>query len=194
MTRKRKLTVYLAGGMEHEEDLGSDWREWITPILEKLGLEVLNPCEFEQEQLKGLHTNRLPEKLKIEPGSNPPKELMIDKDHIKPTHWHHLKYAEWDSPEFNRGGKYMDRVVTYDCNLVKNHVDFMIVNWTKGTAKGAGTHSEATIAHDKGIPIWTVVKRGVDIPFWTVGCGYKKGKLFRDFKKLVGFLEDEFGD
>lgn len=35
--------VYLVGAMDRVPDRGSNWREQITPLLEKLGLFVLNP-------------------------------------------------------------------------------------------------------------------------------------------------------
>jgi len=51
----KSITCYLVGGMEHVAKLGGEWRDMLTPNLQELGFSVLNPCEFEPEQLKGLH-------------------------------------------------------------------------------------------------------------------------------------------
>ena len=40
-----KARVYLGGAIEKSPDQGKTWRENITPFLEKIGLEVFNPCD-----------------------------------------------------------------------------------------------------------------------------------------------------
>ena len=44
MNRLRGSCIYLAGPMDEVPDLGADWREWITPELQKMGIGVYNPC------------------------------------------------------------------------------------------------------------------------------------------------------
>ncbi len=44
MNRLRGSCIYLAGPMDEVPDLGSDWREWITPKLQEMGIGVYNPC------------------------------------------------------------------------------------------------------------------------------------------------------
>ena len=83
----KKPVIYLVSGMEKEKNLGAGWREDITPKLEELGFEVLNPVLFEKDQLKGLHLNRLPESFKGRNG-----------DIVRPTFWHQLKLAPFGSP------------------------------------------------------------------------------------------------
>jgi len=156
---KKAVTTYLVGGMEHANDLGAGWRDKLTPSLLELGLSVLNPCEFEPEQLKGLHVNRLPDKIITDAGKI-----------IHPEHWHHLKYAPRGSAEQNRFIKYMQQIIDYDLNVVENEADFLICNWTKGAAKGAGTHSEITLARKLRKPIYLVLEKGVELPGWTLGC------------------------
>jgi nucleoside 2-deoxyribosyltransferase len=54
---KKKKLVYLAGAIELSTDKGIGWREKITPVLQNLGYDIINPC---QEQ----NTNDFSEDLK----------------------------------------------------------------------------------------------------------------------------------
>lgn len=170
-------TVYLVGGMEKEKGLGSLWRDRVTPTLNEMGFKVLNPCQFEPEQLKNRQTNRLPKKMKTYDGKT-----------IKPTHWHQLKLAPINSKHYKRFRSYMSPIVHYDLDVVKNRCDFLICNWTKGAAAGAGTHAEITVAHWLGKKVFMVVEEGVQVPGWIQGC-VSEGAMFSSFDELFSFLE-----
>jgi hypothetical protein len=43
--RLNNSTAYLVGAMDYANDHGAGWRKELTPWLENLGVEVLNPCE-----------------------------------------------------------------------------------------------------------------------------------------------------
>jgi hypothetical protein len=43
--RLRGMRVYLAGGIDRESDGGHEWRDRLTPQLEKLGMVVMNPLK-----------------------------------------------------------------------------------------------------------------------------------------------------
>lgn len=45
MGRLDKHLVYLSSGMDRVPDGGVAWRNWITPILQKRGIGVFNPCD-----------------------------------------------------------------------------------------------------------------------------------------------------
>lgn len=168
-------TAYLCGGMEAEKNLGADWREQVSPKLEAMGYEVLNPCLFEPDQLKGLHTNRLP------------KTMATASGHVvKPQHWHELKHAAIGSDEYKRFTKYMRRIIRYDLNVVRHDTDVVICNWTRGTAKGAGTHSELTVAFESGLDVYAVVGTGIDMPAWSRACCTK---IFTTFEDLLVELD-----
>ncbi len=175
MSKSKLPTAYLAGGMEAEKALGAGWREVITPKLDAMGYEVLNPCLFESQQLKGLHTNRLPDTITTASGNV-----------VSPKHWHELKHATRDSDEYKRFKRYMQRIVRYDLNIVRNETDVVICNWTKGTAKGAGTHSELTVAFESGLPVLAVVQTGVDMPAWSQACCTS---IFTTFEDLLVELD-----
>lgn len=167
---RKKPTIYLASGMEHAPVFGAGWREQVTPHLERLGFEVLNPCLFEPDQLKGLHTSRLPEGY---------------------DHWHDLKKAPLGSAAYKRFVNYMRRIIRYDVNVVKNDTDILLCYWTKGTSRGAGTHTECSYAFMHGVPVYLVVAPDVErdeVPGWVQGCAER---VFLNFDSCINYLERE---
>lgn len=171
MTRK-KLKIYLAGSIEGATDLGKGWRKTLTPFLESLGFEVLDPCLFEPHQLKGLRPGRLPEGY---------------------HHWHQLKSAE-DRNLVERFYRYMIRIINYDASVVENEADSLVVYWDLPAARGAGTHSEIMLAQRKHKAIYLV--QGMefkDIPGWVLGCVRDTGgEVFQTFEELKEYFKKEF--
>lgn len=170
-----RLTVYLAGGMEAANSLGEYWRQSITPFLKSLNFKVLNPCEFEPEQLKGMHLNRLPDYY-----------TDLYGNQIKPTHWHQLKNAT-ERVYYNRFLKYMRLIIKYDVNVVRNRTNIVVVLWDEAASKGAGTHAELTEAFLCNIPVYCVAK--TDVPAWAKACCTE---IFLNFDALKEFLLLEF--
>ncbi len=176
MSKRKKLTAYLAGAMEAAANLGAGWRIEITPFLEGLGLEVLNPCEFEPHQLSGLRPNRLPDFYTD----------GLTGEKRKPNHWHEMKNAV-EPNLYSRFVKYMQRIIRYDINLVKEGTDILIVFWDENAGKGAGTHAEMTVAHLNNIPVYCVAD--CDIPAWLKAtCS----EIFLDFDALKAQLTEDF--
>ena len=176
-SKSSKPVIYLIGGMEQEAKLGAGWREFVTPKLEELGFEVLNPVLFERDQLKGLHINRLPKTLLTRSGKT-----------IEPTFWHQLKLAPFNSSEFRRFTRYMRRIIAFDMDVVKNQADMMLVNWTTGAGRGAGSHAEINTAYENRKPVYAVVAKGVDYPAWLMGC---TDMIFENFDECLTFLANE---
>lgn len=171
-----QLTVYLAGAMEAADNLGSGWRNKLTPFLRNdLRLKVLNPCEFEPEQLVGLQPNRLPEYF-----------TDLFGQQIKPKHWHELKNAS-EPHLYKRFLKYMRRIIHYDIKIVETQTDYVICYWNEQTGRGAGTHSELTSAFLKNIPVFCVAT--CTMPAWAKACCTE---IFLDFNNLKKFLREEF--
>ncbi len=164
---QKKPQVYLAGRMNRKDPYDSQWRTDLTPFLENLGFEVLDPYHFEPMQLKGLHRHRLPDGI---------------------SHWHELRHSK-DPSHQNRFLKYMRRIIKYDLNLVKNIADFIIVYWDEGCRDGAGTQSEITVAWDIGKLVYCVA--AAKLPAWARGCCEE---VFTSFDELKAFLKEEFGD
>jgi len=161
-----RSAVYLAGRMNHEKNRGHEWREKITPFLNGLGFEVLNPYEFETKQLNGLRPGNLPKGIK---------------------HWVELRHSN-DPNHVARFVRYMRRIIRYDLNLIKNNTDYIIVLWDEGCKTGAGTHSELTFALELGIPVYCVERAA--LPYWARACCEA---VFPSFNELKLFLEEEFG-
>lgn len=172
---KKKLSCYLAGAIQHADDLGSGWRKEITPFLEKLGLAVLNPIELEADKLKGLHVNRLPDFY---------TDLHGNK--IKPLHWHELSQAS-EQHLYKRFLKYMRRIIHFDIDIVEKETNYIICLWDQKTAKGAGTHAELTTAFRHNKPIYCVAK--TKMPAWAKACCTE---IFLSFTELKDFLKEEF--
>jgi hypothetical protein len=157
--------------------MGVGWRAELTPFLDELGFEVLDPSVFEAKQLKGLRPGRLPDYC-----------TNLEGKRIRVKHWHDLKNAS-EQHLYARFQKYMGRVIKYDIRIVRNESDNVIVFWDDATARGAGTHAEITEAFLKGIPVYCVAK--ADMPAWAKGCC---SAIFLNFDALKDFLKDEFGD
>ena len=175
--KKRKLKAYLIGAMEAAENLGAGWREDITPFLESLGFDVLNPCEFEPEQLKDLRPNRLPKFY---------TDLSGKK--VKPKHWHDLKNAS-EPHLYDRFVRYMRRIIRYDINIVRKEMDIGIVFWDKAAGLGAGSHAEMTEAFMLDKPVYCIAKS--DVPAWLKACCTDIVLSFDDLKTR---LTEDFGE
>lgn len=173
---RKKITIYLAGAMESAKDLGMQWRNKTTKELEIYDVEVLNPCLFEPEQLKGLHVKRLPEYFTHKKTG----------EKVKLEHWHQLKMAA-EPHLFKRFMKYMRRIIRYDINLL-SETSYVICYWDEHTGKGAGTHAELTYAFMQHIPVYCVAP--IVMPGWAVGCCTE---IFDNFEELYKFLEEELG-
>jgi len=72
MNRLKGMRSYLAGAMDRVPDGGTGWRDKITPLLEKTGVVVLNPCDKPASVGKEDSNSR----LRID-------ELKIDGDYEK---------------------------------------------------------------------------------------------------------------
>jgi len=133
--------------MESAVNLGAGWRDEITPFIEEeLGHKVLDPCKLEDEKLKGLHYNRLPDGY---------------------SHWHQMKNSK-NPVHVARFNRYMRVIIDFDFKVIEEDAGYLILLWDKDAAKGAGTQSEATHAfRNIGLPIFCVNKYFVKKPwFW----------------------------
>ena len=83
----------------------------------------------------------------------------------------------------------MRRIIRFDINIVENEADFIIVHWSEGTAKGAGTHAELTSAMLHGKPVFCVTD--CEMPAWAMACC---SEIFDTWSELYAFLGEEFGE
>lgn len=179
----KKIRIYLVGGMERDTSGGAEWRAKWSEELEKRGYEVLNPCFFEPEQLKGLHPKRLPASFEAFDGSV-----------VEPVHWHQLKLAKRGSAALRRFKKYMRRIRNYDIKrIVEQEADCILCYWTEATGKGGGSHCECDKAFEINKPVYIIRSRDknnkwVDIPAWIVGAS---SEIFESFEEFLQYLDDE---
>ena len=174
---KAKPSVYLAGGIEHAKEFGEDWRDAITPFLDDLGFDVLDPTKLEPLQLKGLRPTCLPATIILEDGTEVP---------IK--HWHELLDSA-DPKQYKRGMRYMGRIIRFDMHVVREEADYIIVFWDQAAANGAGTHAEITEAFLCNKPVYMVESQTP--PKWLRGCCSER---FETWAELYAFLGEEFGE
>lgn len=181
-----KKRIYLVGSMEAAKDFGSGWRNAITPFLEKeLGFEVLDPCHFEPQQLRGCHLNDLPEYV-----------TTITGERLRVTKWHDMLQADTRTDDgkrhYNRALRYMQRIIDFDCNVVNKHADVILCLWDENLMKGAGSQSELTLAYLRGLPVYVVAT--CRMAAWSKGCATctelnwdaMKDRLRKDFGKPEG--------
>lgn len=167
----RRLRAYLAGRMDFSNPYHRQWRTDITPFLKKLDFVPLNPYLLEPNQLKGLRPGRMPT------GSNY-------------THW--TEFGDSNDPILEeRFRRYIRRIIDFDIDLVEKEADFLIVYWDEHCQKGAGTHSEMTVAYRNKKEIYCVCDPKVEMPVWARGCCTL---IFDSFDNLRKFLIEEFGD
>jgi nucleoside 2-deoxyribosyltransferase len=58
MGRLNQAKIYLAGNIDHVEDLGIGWRDILTPFLkQELGMIVLNPCKKPRNLISNSNDN-----------------------------------------------------------------------------------------------------------------------------------------
>lgn len=163
---KAKPKVYLAGRMSNDP-ADREWRDNLTPFLENLGFEIMNPYILEPLQLKGLRPKQLPEGIK---------------------HWYDLRFST-DKGLYARFKRYMRAIIKYDIKLVMNKADMIIVRWSANCKTGAGTHAEVTYAFMNDKTVYCVEE--AEVPAWVEGCIDEK---FKNFTELKEFFTKEFGD
>jgi hypothetical protein len=60
MNRLKDLACYLSGPIDFAEDMGSAWRDNLTPILEKMNIKVFNPLKHSFYGTQDLETVKRP--------------------------------------------------------------------------------------------------------------------------------------
>ena len=65
-------------------------------------------------------------------------------------------YRIWKETNLNNYINFIRKCVDEDINIVRNHTDYLICLWDKNVLKGAGTHSEVTIAYDSKKPVYLI--------------------------------------
>ena len=65
MNRLKGLACYLSGPIDFAEDMGSAWRDSLTPVLEKMNVKVFNPLTHSFYGTQDLETIKRPKMDKL---------------------------------------------------------------------------------------------------------------------------------
>jgi len=155
------MKFYLSGGMEYKNNLGANWREWITEELEKRRHDAINPVKLEVAE------EELDQNL-------PPIQVRLTQ----------LK-LEGKLEEVRR----LVRKVLFRKDMYAiQESDAIIVLYDESTRRGAGTLSEAWEAFREGRPVYLVTEFGMeDIPTWLIG---ETTQIFNNMDDLLEYIGD----
>lgn len=158
MNRLKNSITYLAGSIDCCPNLGADWREYITPHLQELGVKVINPLN------------------KPIVGFNFEGDMEC-----------RLGRKQWKTDgEYDRLSNYMKKIRSDDLRCVDKS-DFLIV-YLDMNIIFAGTSEEISLANRQKKPILIVCKQGKEhIPDWFYGM-IPHELFFSTFDECIEYL------
>lgn len=164
VSNKSNGLIYLSGGMQFAEDLGSGWRKHCSEKLTEINFTPLDIAKL--DILYSTTHSDLTRCFDIdEPG-----ELLQKKSNIR------------------------KHFIETDTKLIIQNTDAMIVLYDESVRLGAGTLSECQVAYDHNIPIFLVngFAKVSAIPGWLQAQTTKMFSSFRDLhlylKELPPFI------
>jgi len=159
-----KYTTYLCGPMQDAVDGGVRWRDQLTPKLEALGIEVLDPTKIEAEEF----------------GS-------IDKAHVEIRNLVAAgNWEEWD--------KVLDDILKRDIDAVYKSdfiIGFYDVNMKMG---GTLCEMWEAAWHRKIPVYVVSRNAKRDWNIWMLRTIRKTGRVFDSWSQLTEFLTKEYGE
>ena len=100
-------------------------------------------------------------------------------------------FQGWKNNDIDRYRRLMRFIIRHDLEVIATQADYVVCYWDVAAAHGGGSHSELTMAHHKGIPVYLVTEMPLeDISGWVLGCA---DRLFPDFEQLESFLAATYG-
>ena len=101
-------------------------------------------------------------------------------------------FQGWKNNDIDRYRRLMRFIIRHDLEVIASQADYVVCYWDAAAARGGGSHSELTMAHHKGIPVYLVTEMPVeDISGWVLGCA---DRIFPDFEQLQSFLAATYGE
>ena len=101
-------------------------------------------------------------------------------------------FQSWKTTDIERYRQLMRFIIRHDLDVMANQADYVICYWDEAAVRGGGSHSELTMAHHKGVPVYLVTEMPVEeISGWVLGCA---DKIFPDFEQLQSFLVSTYGE
>jgi hypothetical protein len=100
-------------------------------------------------------------------------------------------FQGWKNNDIDRYRRLMRFIIRHDLEVIATQADYVVCYWDAAAAHGGGSHSELTMAHHKGLPVYLVTEMPLeDISGWVLGCA---DRLFPDFEQLESFLATTYG-
>ena len=101
-------------------------------------------------------------------------------------------FQRWKTTDIERYRRLMRFIIRHDLQVMADQTDYVVCYWDEGAARGGGSHSELTMAHHQGIPVYLVTEMPLeDISGWVLGCA---DRIFPDFEQLQSFLAATYGE
>ena len=101
-------------------------------------------------------------------------------------------FQRWKSTDLERYRRLMRFIIRHDLEVMASQADYVVCYWDAAAARGGGSHSELTMAHHKGLPVYLVTAMALeDISGWVLGC---TDRIFPDFEQLESFLAATYGE
>lgn len=161
-----KLVTYLCGSIQSAQDGGASWRDKVTPKLESLGIDVLNPCKSECNKEFG-------------------QTILESREQIR-------KFKR--AGNFEAFDKHMGTVIQDDLRQV-NECNFVVVYWNQDYRHG-GTIHEIVEAWQKHIPIYCVnydpLTGDKEMNDWILALIRQNGQMFENFSQMIDFIEVKY--
>lgn len=130
--------LYLSGGMQYAENLGSTWRLAASNMLRKMKYFPLDICALDR---------------------------AYARDHGELFYAYNKDLTQEELIQFKSNIR--KHFIYTDLELVDKDSDAVIVLWNKAAQLGGGTHAELSHAYEHEIPIFMVASVPLeDIPSW----------------------------
>ena len=156
--------IYLSGGMQFADDMGSGWRELTSMHLRAMGYFPLDICELDRDYAE-------------EHG-----EMLYDAANIS--------RAVSIATELQAKSNIRKHFVKADLDLIEHDSDAVIVYYDEAARRGAGTISECQHAYNRDIPIFLVSEYEDwvnEVPGWLQSLTTRS---FLDFESLYDYMAE----
>ena len=161
MMSKKNLTCYLVGPIQDTSDGGVEWRKRITPKLEELGIEVINPTISESE-----------------------KYGSMDKAHE--VFQGHIASGNWDLFD-----KVFDEIIRMDMEAVKKSDFLIVLFDPTTKMGGTICEIWEAVEHCKTPIYTVCYSPKKDFNVWMLRTLRKGGPIFDNFAQVVTFIEEK---
>jgi nucleoside 2-deoxyribosyltransferase len=96
------------------------------------------------------------------------------------------QFRQWKRTEPERFRATLRKIIAWDLDWIEYRCDCVVALWDEYAQRGAGSASELTLAHRRGIPVYLVAGMSVEeISGWILGCATE---IFPDVEHLQRFF------